>query len=102
MQHTTHLRFPRGVATLQIAVRADTISVQLYGPREGNHHPQLFTTYAPSTSCWRTASAYPGDTHPEKLFLGNTSIGLTCEEADALDEALRALAPHCLIDREAA
>ena len=49
-----------------------------------------------------TTMAYPGDPLPERLFLNGTLVGLTRQEADALDTALRATSPSCLREREAA
>lgn len=102
MSTPTFLKFPRGLAELEITVRPGHVGVALWGPRSGHTHPQIMLAGAAPTDCWRTSSTYPGDPLPEKLCIIGTVVGLSRAEADALDEALRALAPHCLIDREAA
>lgn len=98
----THLKFARGLAELEIIVRPDHVGVALWGPRTGLVHPQILMAGAAPTDCWRTSSTYPGDPLPEKLCIIGTVIGLTRAEAATLDDALRATAPSCLRDREAA
>ena len=102
MSAPTFLKFPRGLAELEITVRADHVGVALWGPRSGNAHPQILLAGAAPTDCWRVASTYPGDPLPEKLCILGTVIGLTRQEAEALDIALRATAPSCLREREPA
>lgn len=102
MNAPTFLKFPRGLAELEITVRADHIGVALWGPRSGNMHPQILLAGAAPTACWRTLSTYPGDALPEKLWLGATVVGLSRQEAAALDEALRSHAPSLLREREPA
>ena len=96
------LQFPRGAAALQVHVSATGISAQLYGPRQGHMHPQLFCVSAPNADCWRTTSTFANDPMPEKLFIGGACIGLTREEADQVDMDLREHAPGVLSEREAA
>lgn len=98
----THLKFPRVLAELEITVRPDHIGVSLWGARDGGLHPLLLQAGAAPTDCWRTLSTYPGDPLPERLFLNGTLVGLSRQEADALDTALRSTAPSCLREREAA
>lgn len=99
---STFFKFPRGLAELEITVRPEYVGVAIWGPRSGNAHPQILLAGAAPTNCWRTASTYPGELLPEKLCISGAVIGLSRQEAELVDAALRALTPSVLRDREAA
>ena len=100
---TTFLKFPRGIAELEITVRADYIGIALWGPPAGQVHPLIIHASASASECWRMTTAADGmDPLPEKLFVDGASVGLTRSEADAFDVALRHTAPCTLREREAA
>lgn len=102
MNTSAFLHFPRGLSALEISLHAASCSVALWGPGSGGLRAPILLTEAPTHDCWRALGNYPADPLPEKLWLRATVVGLTRQEAAALDEALRTYAPSLLREREAA
>ena len=85
------LQFPRGTAALSLRISREDVIAALHGPRIDGHRSEIFLVSSLTSKVYRQDMEDTG--YPEAIVLGLAVIGLTAEEADAVDTALAAVSP---------